>query len=163
MALFAALWLFALFSSFLPGLCKVIVEKRLFEKREILPFDWLESHEPNPDLVLTVRIGLKQNNIGRLEEFLTSVSHPDSSQYGQHWSPEQVAKTFAPTLDTIKAVKSWLVSSGITGERLGLTPSRGWIYFNATVEEAEELLDAEYKVYRHGSGVEHIGKLNHHP
>jgi tripeptidyl-peptidase I len=158
MALLEALWL-TLLVGLLPGLSKAVAEKHVFEKRDTaLPFDWLESHEPSPNLVLTVRIGLKQKNIDRLEEFLTSVSHPQSIQYGQHWSLEQVARTFAPAPDTIDVVRDWLVSAGIPGERQSLTPSQGWIHFNATVVEVEKLLDSKYMIYRHGSGVEHIGE-----
>lgn len=161
MALLKAFLAFTLLSFLLLGSCNAIDDdKRVFEKREVLPFDWMESHEPDPTLILTVRIGLKQENIDHLEEFLTSVSHPDSSQYGQHWTPQQVAKVFAPATDTINAVKGWLVDAGIAPAKIELTRSQGWIHFNATVGEVEELLGSKYKVYRHGSGIEHIGELH---
>ena len=35
---------------------------------------------------------------------------------------------------------------------------QSWIKLNATVEEAEKLLNAEYHVYKHVSGKEHVGK-----
>lgn len=159
MALLKALKLkVTLLIALLPGLSKAVIQKRVFEKRDVLPVDWFESHEPNPNLVLSVRIGLKQRNIDHLEDFLTSVSHPDSSQYGQHWTPERVAETFAPAPDTVSAVQGWLVDSGIAIERLGLAPSQGWIHFNATVVEMQRLIDSKYNVYRHKTGIEQIGE-----
>lgn len=130
--------------------------KRVFEKRDVLPWDWAESHIPDPSTLIPVKIGLKQANIDRLEEFLDSVAHPQSSQYGQHWTPEQVAKTFAPTDETVKTVQNWLIDSGIDRSRIRLSSSRGWLNFNATVNEVEGLLDCQYKVYRHTGGIEHL-------
>lgn len=132
--------------------------KRVFEKREVPPVDWAKSHRPDSEGFIPIQIGLKQANIDRLEEFLTSVSHPKSSQYGQHWTAEQVARTFAPTSETINLVQKWLFDSGISSSRINLSPSRGWLRFNATVSEIEELLDCQYMVYRHANGAEQLGK-----
>ena len=44
----------------LPELSKAVVEKRVFEKRDLLSIDCLNSHKPNPSLALTFRIGLTE-------------------------------------------------------------------------------------------------------
>ncbi|KAN0081321.1 Peptidase S8/S53 domain containing protein [Tylopilus felleus] len=80
-------------------------------------------------------------------------SHPN---YGNHWSAGDIARTFAPSDETIDTVRSWLVASGIGEERIGLGRSKGWIQVDATVEEAERLMHAEYNVYTHTSGKEHV-------
>jgi tripeptidyl-peptidase-1 len=85
------------------------------------------------------------------------VSHPDSSNYGKHWSAEKVANTFAPSKTTIDAVRGWLHSAGFSAERLRLSASKGWIDINATTTEVERLLDADYHVFSHAAGSEHIG------
>jgi tripeptidyl-peptidase I len=92
----------------------------------------------------------------RVEEFLMDVSHPESPNYGKHWTADKVAATFAPSSNTVDAVRGWLHSVGIAAERLRLSPSRGWIEVNATVEEVESILDADYHVYGHTQGGEHI-------
>ncbi|KII91002.1 hypothetical protein PLICRDRAFT_684337 [Plicaturopsis crispa FD-325 SS-3] len=106
-----------------------------------------------------MRFGLSQQNLHRLEELLMEISHPDSPQYGQHWRPEKVVETFAPTDETISAVKEWLTDFGIAPNRIRVSPSRGWIEVNATANEVEDLLDTEYHVYRHkeASDVKQIG------
>ncbi|KIJ52628.1 hypothetical protein M422DRAFT_43457 [Sphaerobolus stellatus SS14] len=131
--------------------------KQVFEKRDTVPFGWRETDLPDADLVIPVRIGLKQANIDRLEELLNSVAHPESTSYGQHWTPEQVAKAFAPSKDTIQTVREWLLSSGIKEEKVQLSNSKGWMSFDATVKEMESLLDSKYKLYEHENGAKSIG------
>jgi tripeptidyl-peptidase-1 len=97
----------------------------------------------------TISIGLTQQLLQVGEQFLLDVSDPTSASYGQHWTPKQVVDTFAPDEDTINAVKSWLVDSGISEDRIVLTPSRTWLRMNLTVAEAETLLKTEYRVFEH--------------
>ncbi|EFX02100.1 protease s8 tripeptidyl peptidase [Grosmannia clavigera kw1407] len=114
---------------------------------------WARTAKADPAAVLPVRIGLKQQNLERGEEFLLDVSHPTSANYGRHWTAEQVAKMFAPRPETVDAVLDWLADTVGIGEassrRVELSRGRNWVMFNATVEEVERLLATEYHVYRH--------------
>ena len=58
---------------------------------------------------------------------------------------------FAPADDTVAAVKAWLVSSGIAEARITHSDNKGWLAFDATAGEAEDLLHTEYHVYEHAS------------
>ncbi|KAI9451656.1 subtilisin-like protein [Russula earlei] len=127
------------------------------ERRAAEPVTWMKSRRLDPDKVLPLRIGLAQQNLHELEDLLMSVAHPDSPTFGQHWSPERVAEHFAPSEDTISTVKLWLINEGFRGDRIRVSPSKGWIDVNATASEVESLLDAEYHVYTHPSGHEQIG------
>lgn len=101
----------------------------------------------DPHVRLPIRIGLKPSKTARelAETWLMDVSHPNSTKYGQHWSQEQVIAAFAPSEDTVDAVTQWLVvSGGIDRERIAYTDNKGWLAFDATVEEAERLLVTEY-------------------
>jgi tripeptidyl-peptidase-1 len=129
----------------------------LHEKRAAEPVDWHKDRRLHPDKILPMRFGLSQQNLHRLGEILMSVSHPESPAYGQHLSPAEVVETFAPSNETIKNVMDWLVGSGFTRDRLRLTANRGWVEVNATTAEVEDLLNTEYHVYRHPSGVEQFG------
>lgn len=131
------------------------------EKRAAEPVHWVKARRLEPDRVLPMRFGLSQQNIDKLEEMLMAVSHPESPTYGQHWSPAEVVETFAPSEETISAVRNWLTEFGFASERLRLTPSRGWIEVNATTAEVEDLLNTEYHVYSHPSGAEQIGLFIH--
>ncbi|KAK5159672.1 hypothetical protein LTR04_004895 [Oleoguttula sp. CCFEE 6159] len=146
----------ALVASFIaspaPGISHVV-----HEKRNELPHGWTRRSEPSHRAVLPMRIALKQRNIDRGHEYLDEVSHPASAKYGQHWTAKEVAETFAPSDDTINAVKEWLTSAGIAGERIKLAKSLNWLQFDASVEEAESLLKTKYHIYDHvASGQPHV-------
>ena len=129
----------------------------LHEKRDHVPVGWSHSHKLHATAVLPLRFGLSQPNVDAIDEYLNNVADPESPNYGKHWTAGLVAATFAPTDNTIQTVKNWLLDGGISGERIRLTKTKGWIELNATVQEAEKLLNAEYHVYKHAGGKEHVG------
>lgn len=73
-----------------------------------------------------------------------------------------LADSFIPThlyssSDNVDAVKAWLMSAGISRERIDKSQSMGWLTFHATIDEAEKLLDTKYHVYEHEeTGQPHI-------
>ncbi|KAI0366291.1 subtilisin-like protein [Pilatotrama ljubarskyi] len=128
------------------------------ESRSAIPRGWAPVRRAESDSVIPLRIGLAQANLAALEEYLLDVSHPESPNYGEHWSPAKVAQTFRPSAETVDTVRGWLVDSGIDAGRVRLNPSGGWLLANVTVAEAEELLGTEYYVYEHAeSGHKQVG------
>lgn len=128
------------------------------ESRIHVPAGWAPVRRADPGMVLPFRVGLAQPNMDNLEAFLMDVSHPESSNYGKHWSPAKVAETFRPTHESVDAVRTWLVESGVDLERVRLSAGRGWLAANVTVEEAERLLRTEYYVYQFANDEsEHVG------
>src|ERR1700712_5094993 len=63
---------------------------------------------------------------------------------------------FAPSQDSVDAVRTWLVDSGIEPNRISISKGLNWLQFDATVDEAESLLHTQYKVFEHEHGKEHI-------
>lgn len=126
------------------------------ERRSDPPPNWSRHSRLHPAAILPVRIGLVQQNLHRAEEFINQVAHPASADYGKHWSPQKIAETFAPSTETVDAVKSWLSTSGIDISRVKMSKSRNWLTFNATASEAESLLRTEYHLYNHDLGHSHI-------
>ena len=113
----------------------------------------IPSHE-----IISMRFALSQSNLDRAEEFLMDVSHPDSANFGKHWSAKQVAETFAPGQDSVDAVTAWLKNSGISPERIKKSQSMGWLTLDATVAEAEGLLKTKYYLHKHSqTGKPHVG------
>jgi tripeptidyl-peptidase-1 len=76
-------------------------------------------------------------------------SQPDSPKYGQYWTPEEIHDMFAPAEESVKAVREWLIMFGIHESRIVHSDNKGWIAFDATVEEAEKLLLTEYYEHEH--------------
>ena len=127
------------------------------ERRTAEPTGWVKSHRADPDDIIPLRIGMKQQNLDVLEDLLMDVAHPDSPRYGQHWTPEKVVDFFAPGESTLGSIRTWLGASGISEDKLRLSPNKGWIELNVTVAMAELLLDTEYHVYEHPLGAKQIG------
>ncbi|KAF7975943.1 hypothetical protein HWV62_8231 [Athelia sp. TMB] len=134
----------------------------LHEKRDHIPVGWAQHRRHDLQAKLPLRFGLSQANLESMEHFLNDVSHPNSPNYGKHWSAHEVAEKFAPSSDTIETVRAWLMQSGIGPERIRLTKAKTWIEVDATVEEAEALLNTEYHVYKHASGKEHVSCTAYH-
>lgn len=134
----------------------------IHEKRERLPYGWEKHQALTGNHVLAVRVALRQENLDKAEQFLMDVSHPQSAKYGQHWSAEEIAQTFAPTPKSTQAVTEWLHSYGISPERISRSPSLGWLYFDVTVDEAEKLLKTKFHWYRHSTGKKHIACTEYH-
>ncbi|TBU55600.1 subtilisin-like protein [Dichomitus squalens] len=127
----------------------------LHESRSFVPNGWTPVRRAGGHQRIPLKIGLVQPNLASIEEYLMDVSHPDSPNYGNHWTPAKVAETFRPTPESVDTVRAWLHKSGIEPHRVKLTG--GWLTANVTIAEAEELLGTEYYVYEHETGVSHIG------
>ena len=138
----------------------VVLEKRTFNPEAR---GWRLTRRMEGDAVLPVKIGLAQRNLDSIEDLLMTVSHPDSPDYGKHWSVDKIVDHFAPATETVNAVVDWLMQSGVERSRLRLSSSKGWIQVNMTVAEVEELLKTEYHVYEDDDGAERVGcsQVNH--
>lgn len=99
----------------------------LHERRNHVPPGWLYSHKHDASSVLRLRFGLTQPNVHLIEEYLNDIAHPQSSNYGNHWTSAQVFKKFAPGQETVQTVKNWLLDAGFNNESIRITRSRSWI------------------------------------
>src|SRR4051812_4415870 len=86
------------------------------ERRERLPTHWSKNSKLNGDLIIPLRIALAQNNLDKADEFIMDVSHPDSPNFGKHWTAKQVAEAFAPSEEAVNTISRWLAESGIIGD-----------------------------------------------
>lgn len=132
------------------------------EQRAVIPFGWRRVERLNGSFILPIRIALVQTNLDKAEEYLLSVSDPSSENYGKHWSAEKIANTFKPSNETVNVVLSWLVRAGISLQRIKTSQSLGWLQFNCTVSEAQNLLKTEYFKFKHTSGLPHVGCTAYH-
>ncbi|KAE9366063.1 hypothetical protein N431DRAFT_517109 [Stipitochalara longipes BDJ] len=119
------------------------------ERRERLPSQWKRNAKIHGDSTLPMRIALTQSNLDRADEFLMDVSHPESPNYGKHWSAKKVAETFAPSQESYSSVLDWLAEHEISAKHIKQSQSLSWLHFNVTVSEAEGLLNTQYFEYKH--------------
>lgn len=98
---------------------------------------------PDENTPITLEIGLKMQNIEKLEDMLRDVSDPKSSNYGQYLSTTEIHETFRPSDESGAAVKAWLQENGITE-----IVDRGfYINFATTVSKANDLLNSAFSYY----------------
>ncbi|TGO32531.1 hypothetical protein BHYA_0309g00090 [Botrytis hyacinthi] len=125
------------------------VKHVVHEKRNAPPSDWVKGSRLEGSAIVPMRIGLTQTNLDNGYDYLIELSDPDSANYGKYWSPKEVHDKFAPPEETLKSVKAWLASSGIHHSRISHYENKGWLAFDASVEEAERLLNAEFHEHEH--------------
>ena len=94
-----------------------------------------------------MRIGLTQSNLDNGPDYLMGVSHPDSPKYGKHYTVEEVTELFAPSHDTVEAVRSWLHAAGVQADRVTQSVNKQWLQFDAKTSEVERLLKTKYHFY----------------
>ena len=129
----------------------------LHERRERLPLNWRRTAEIHGSSLLPLRIALTQRNLDKADEFLMAVSHPESPNFGNHWTAKQVAEAFAPTDETVTSVLDWLAETGISPDRVRQSQGLNWLHAEVTVEEAENLLRTKYHRYTHTrTGQAHV-------
>ncbi|EGO26346.1 hypothetical protein SERLADRAFT_436157 [Serpula lacrymans var. lacrymans S7.9] len=134
----------------------------LHEKRSSTPYGWSRVRKLNSTAVIPLRFAIAQNHIENIGEYLYDISLPGSPNYGNHWTASEIAAKFAPSHDSIQAIRSWLMQSGLEPERIKLSSTKGWITIEATTEEAEDLLQADYHVFKHDTGKEHVACESYH-
>jgi tripeptidyl-peptidase-1 len=67
------------------------VPRVVHEKRSTQMGKWTRRNlKVSRDAIIPMSIGLKQRNLDNGYEFLMDVSHPESSNYGKHWSMDKV-------------------------------------------------------------------------
>ncbi|KZT10453.1 subtilisin-like protein [Laetiporus sulphureus 93-53] len=119
------------------------------------PPGWTPVRRADPSTRLPLRIGLAQRNLENIDQFLLDVSHPDSPNYGRHWSAERLRETFAPDAEAEEAVRDWLEEE--LGEGSVKARPGGWLTVDVSIAEAERLLGTEYFVWQYGeNGREHL-------
>ncbi|KAJ7491686.1 peptidase S8/S53 domain-containing protein [Mycena galericulata] len=96
---------------------------------------------------LTLRVGLRSNNITGLEEALYAVSDPASALYRQYLTADEVAEFVRPTDETSAAVREWLLDYGIPSK--AVTPAGDVLQIVIPVVKANEILSTQFSDFTH--------------
>lgn len=136
---------------------------RLHEERATEPLHWVKNSRVEAEVILPVRIGLTQTNLDKGPALLEEVSDPGSAKYGQHYTAEEIHDLFAPSEESVAAVRDWLHDAGIHSDRISLSANKQWIQLDASVQEVEGLIQTEYYHYEHVvTGGTNIGCDKYH-
>lgn len=122
----------------------VAARSTVLESLSHTPEGWKAIGLPDADRPLHFRIAMTQPDEALFEQTLFDISTPDSPRYGQHMKRSELKEMLKPTSEASEGVNEWLRTAGITQ----VDDDGEWISFIATVEQAEELLDTQFAVYR---------------
>eukprot|EP01041_Mallomonas_annulata_P001303 gene1302-2516_t len=95
---------------------------------------------------------VKQRNLKLLEAILFNISDPNSSQYGQHFSREEVANlTSSP--DSVRIIQEFLIDAGVTS--INHTHHGEFITVKASIATLEQILSTKFHHFTHSVDHEH--------
>ena len=136
-----------------------------------VPENWESLGHPPTGTTINLYVALKPDRETALIDALHEVSDPGHPKhvsppllltpiyspvplllcrYGAHCSKEQVANLVSPHPDTLELVHSWLRHYGIPLSSISTTHGGNTITLTGlSITQADELLSASYKVYRH--------------
>ncbi|KIJ26281.1 hypothetical protein M422DRAFT_38294 [Sphaerobolus stellatus SS14] len=117
----------------------------LHEKMNAIPDGFTHNGPAAASTTLNLRINLASNNMAGLEDALFAVSTPDSAQYGQHLTKEEVEAFVAPKPDTVAAINSFLSANGLTAQTI--SPAGDWLSVSMPVSKANDLFGAQFSVF----------------
>ncbi|KAF2669928.1 subtilisin-like protein [Microthyrium microscopicum] len=124
------------------------------EKRGLEPTQWTKRTIAPREAKIPLRFNLKHRNTHRGHDALMELADPTSSKFGNHWTSKEVEDFFVPHDDSFSSVVAWLRNSGVDISRIRTSRSRGLVTVNATVNEAEDILNTRYHTYEHlGTGA----------
>ena len=101
--------------------------------------NWKRVATPADDTPITLKIGLREQNLDQLEALIYAVSTPGSSEYGKYMEGNQIEDLLHPSQLSEAAVTSWLEEAGIEG----FSSDGHWVIFTTNVTTANELLDTD--------------------
>ncbi|CEJ92570.1 hypothetical protein VHEMI08215 [[Torrubiella] hemipterigena] len=127
-------------SAFVAAALGVPADHIVHEKRDGAAF--VKRRTVDSDNIVPVRIALKQTNLHKGMDLLMDVSDPNSVNYGNHYTQDQVQAMF------VRPSKSLLTRSKAD--------------FKTTVAQLKTVLHTKYNVFQTRSGDEHFGTNKYH-
>ena len=120
----------------------------VYQANKLQHSGWQKTSKAESGIQVLVKLALVQQNVGKAEEELLRVSDPTSPHFAKHWNRSQVNSWFKPHSSSVVEVLSWLQKTGIHPSRTRLSNSGGWLLFNSTVLEVEQVFQTTYHLHK---------------
>ena len=108
---------------------------------------FLQATDPNQQLNLS--IGLQLRNAPDLDNLLSAIYDPQSSQYHHYLTPDQFNQLFAPTSDQVQQVVAYLQSQGLTVN--SIAPNNLLIDATGSIGQVQQAFNTQINNYQVGS------------
>ncbi|KAJ0163802.1 Tripeptidyl-peptidase sed4 [Colletotrichum tanaceti] len=97
------------------------------------------------DQQISLQIGIKLQNIEKLEPMLRDISDPDSPNYGKYLTATQVNDMFKPAEASVAAIQAWLAKANVSDVSY---PDGGrFVNFATDIATANRVLGASFAYY----------------
>jgi tripeptidyl-peptidase-1 len=125
-----------------------VAERSTVSKRTKAPQDWKLMRPAALETEMNFFIALPQRNLDVLEQLYWDRSNPDSDNYLQWMSIDEINALVSPSADVAGVVYNWLIESGITkiksfGDALEVT---------ASVKSLQELFQTQFYEFENTKG-----------
>ncbi|KAI8869506.1 putative protease S8 tripeptidyl peptidase I [Ramicandelaber brevisporus] len=117
-----------------------------FDRLGAAPSPWALTGPAPLDHSVNLQVGLKQQNVEQFNHRFMEMSTPGNPNYGKHMSRDELNAMLAPKDESVQMVLAWLKSYGIEG-----THDNQWVKADATVDQAQRLLQTQFNTYRSGT------------
>jgi tripeptidyl-peptidase-1 len=118
---------------------------------------WKVGARSKPDTLLTMHIFVRHTKHSKdvLKDHLDQVSYPNSPNYGNHMSYQELNKLMKPPSTRIQTIYKWLKTHGVFAASIRTNPAHDILEFDMTVRQAEVLLSTEYYQLKNGLSTIH--------
>jgi len=132
------------------------------DSRDEVPAGFTNVGPAPAEKVINLRFAMVSNNMAGLEERLYAVSTPDSAEYGNHLTKEQVEEFVKPSSDTVSKVNAWLDSQGLLSSAKTITSAGDWISLSIPISKANSLLSTTFSTFKHtATGKESVQAMEY--
>ncbi|KAJ7697244.1 subtilisin-like protein [Mycena rosella] len=121
----------------------------LHERRAAPPSGFIRQGAAPPNEIITLHVALTSNNVAGLEERLRSASTPDSPDFRQWLSMNEVKAFAQPSAETVAAFNAFASANGL--KPTVISPNGDWVTISLPVSQANKLFGAEFEVFMHPS------------
>ncbi|KAF9286900.1 hypothetical protein BGZ68_002442 [Mortierella alpina] len=106
------------------------------------PKQWKYQKPAPSDAKISLRIGLKLQNVVKFQQMVIDLSTPGHPTFGQHMTQGEINAIIGPSQECAQLVLEWLKASGIHAVHDGQ-----WVKADVTVAQAQVLLQTQFGVY----------------
>jgi len=139
------------FTTIAASLILASADRKVLHDRKVYPSSWNIVGRASSHHKSEFTIALKQQNLDLLEQKFWAVSDPDSSEYQNFMSMDEISQMIQPKPEMKAAVLKWLESNLETAQ----IEDRGdALKVRATAQEVEKLFETELNTFTHDNGHE---------
>lgn len=120
---------------------------QVLEHLESVPQGWRQGAPTLSSQRMKFRIAPKLDGLDEFSKMVIDLSTPGSATYGHFMTREQVKDFVRPAPDASRSIHEWLTGEGIPADVIEDTGD--WIKFSVPVEQAEKLMQAQFKDFQH--------------